>query len=98
MSKITIGSVISASPCKIEAANETAAAQSRLAQGDKDDNRIPKGGTPGWNILNMHASIDFNKLVLRSGVANIFNQDYRMHGSGINGLGRNLYISAQFRF
>lgn len=75
-----------------------AGSQHRLAQGDKDDNRIPKGGTPGWNILNMHASIDFNKLVLRSGVANIFNQDYRMHGSGINGLGRNLYISAQFRF
>lgn len=75
-----------------------AGSQTRLAQGDKDDNRIPKGGTPGWNILNMHASIDFNSVVLRTGVANIFNQDYRMHGSGINGLGRNLYISAQFRF
>ena len=75
-----------------------AGSQNRLAQGDKDDNRIPKGGTPGWNILNMHASIDFNTVVLRTGVANIFNQDYRMHGSGINGLGRNLYISAQFRF
>ena len=75
-----------------------AGSQTRLAQGDRDDNRIPKGGTPGWNILNIHASIDFNKVVLRTGVANIFNQDYRMHGSGINGLGRNLYISAQFRF
>lgn len=75
-----------------------AGAQTRLAQGDKDDNRIPTGGTPGWNILNFHASIEFKDMVLRSGVANIFNQDYRMHGSGINGLGRNLYISAQFRF
>lgn len=75
-----------------------AGSQTRLAQGDKDDNRIPKGGTPGWNILNIHASIDFNAVVLRTGVANILNQDYRMHGSGINGLGRNLYISAQFRF
>lgn len=75
-----------------------AGSQSRLAQGDKDDNRIPKGGTPGWNIVNFHASIDFDAVVLRSGIANIFNQDYRMHGSGINGLGRNLYISAQFRF
>lgn len=75
-----------------------AGSQTRLAQGDKDDNRIPKGGTPGWNILNIHASIDLNNIVLRTGMANIFNQDYRMHGSGINGLGRNLYISAQFRF
>lgn len=75
-----------------------AGAQTRLAQGDKDDNRIPIGGTPGWNILNFHNSIDFHSVVLRAGVANIFNQDYRMHGSGINGLGRNLYISAQFRF
>ncbi|BDQ11705.1 TonB-dependent receptor plug domain-containing protein [Sediminibacterium sp. TEGAF015] len=75
-----------------------AGSQTRLAQGDKDDNRIPKGGTPGWNVLNIHASMDLNNIILRTGMANIFNQDYRMHGSGINGLGRNLYISAQFRF
>jgi hemoglobin/transferrin/lactoferrin receptor protein len=25
--------------------------QDRLAQGDKDDNRIPAGGTPGWKVL-----------------------------------------------
>jgi hemoglobin/transferrin/lactoferrin receptor protein len=42
-----------------------AASQNRLAQGDKDDNRIPKGGTPGFGIfLNFHVST----LNLRLGV------------------------------
>lgn len=75
-----------------------AAAQNRLAQGDKDDNRIPKGGTPGFGLLNFHLSTKITGVQFRTGVNNIFNIDYRMHGSGINGMGRNLYISAQFRF
>jgi len=75
-----------------------AGSQHRLAQGDKDDNRIPKGGTPGFGILNLHASTKIFGIQLNTGIANIFNADYRMHGSGINGMGRNLYISAQFRF
>ena len=75
-----------------------AASQNRLAQGDKDDNRIPKGGTPGFGILHFHVSTNLLGVQLRTGLTNIFNSDYRMHGSGINGMGRNLYISAQFRF
>jgi outer membrane receptor protein involved in Fe transport len=75
-----------------------AASQNRLAQGDKDDNRIPKGGTPGFGLFNFHVSTKLAGVQLRTGVHNIFNTDYRMHGSGINGMGRNLYISAQFRF
>lgn len=75
-----------------------AASQKRLAQGDKDDNRIPIGGTPGFGILHFHASTKVFGVQFRTGLTNIFNSDYRMHGSGINGMGRNLYISAQFRF
>ena len=75
-----------------------AGSQHRLAQGDKDDNRIPKGGTPGFGILNFHASTKLVGIQLNTGISNIFNTDYRMHGSGINGMGRNLYISAQFSF
>ncbi len=75
-----------------------AGVQNRLAQGDKDDNRIPKGGTPGFGILNLHASTKIVGIQLNTGITNIFNADYRMHGSGINGMGRNLYISAQFSF
>lgn len=75
-----------------------ASAQNRLAQGDKDDNRISKGGTPGWGIVNIHAATQLWGVQLNTGLTNLLNTDYRMHGSGINGMGRNLYISAQFRF
>ncbi|HQS24881.1 MAG: hypothetical protein B7Y11_07580 [Sphingobacteriia bacterium 24-36-13] len=75
-----------------------ASKQSRLAQGDKDDNRIPIGGTPGFGVMNIHVATGLWGIKMRTGIANIFNADYRMHGSGINGMGRNLYISAQFSF
>lgn len=76
--------------------NMAAAAQNRLAQGDKDDNRIPVGGTPGWYLVNMHAGHTGGSLSIRGGVQNIANIDYRTHGSGINGAGRNLWLSLQF--
>lgn len=65
-----------------------ASPQRRLESGDKSDNRIPAGGTPGFNILNLHAGAKIKNVTLRSYLNNIFNQDYRTHGSGINGMGR----------
>jgi len=67
--------------------------QKRLAQGDKDDNRIPKGGTPGWELLNFFGGYKFSYIHLNAGVQNIFNVDYRTHGSGINGAGRSAWLS-----
>ncbi len=75
-----------------------ASKQDRLAQGDKDDNRIPKGGTPGWQIMNMYARYKLSKLQLNIGLQNIFNEDYRMHGSGINGVGRSIFLSTAVNF
>lgn len=69
--------------------------QVRLAQGDKDDNRIPKGGTPGWNIVNLYGGYVANGYAFRLAIQNIFNQDYRTHGSGINGVGRSGSLSIQ---
>jgi hemoglobin/transferrin/lactoferrin receptor protein len=74
-----------------------AAAQRRLAQGDKDDNRIPVGGTPGWYLINLYAGYKFKWVDISTGLQNIFNKDYRTHGSGINGAGRNLFLSAAVR-
>ena len=65
-----------------------ASAQRRLESGDKSDNRIPVGGTPGFNILNLHASGTYRSVTIRTYLNNVFNQDYRTHGSGINGMGR----------
>jgi outer membrane cobalamin receptor len=73
--------------------------QSRLAQGDKDDNRIPKGGTPGWNVLNFHFEQEWKRfLKVQLSMLNILNQDYRTHGSGINGYGRSIFVTLQLAF
>ena len=73
--------------------------QDRLAQGDKDDNRIPKGGTPGFKVLNLYAGYELNQyLKFNTGLQNLFNADYRTHGSGINGYGRSAWLNIQFMF
>jgi outer membrane receptor for ferrienterochelin and colicin len=75
-----------------------AAKQSRLAAGDKEDNRIPAGGTPGWKLVNIDAGNQWRCFNFNLGLQNIFNLDYRTHGSGINGVGRSAWVSAAFSF
>lgn len=72
--------------------------QERLAQGDIDDNRIPDGGTPGWNILNINAGYVWKIVDIEICLNNIFNSDYRYHGSGINGSGRSAVFTLQVTF
>lgn len=72
--------------------------QDRLAQGDRDDNRIPSGGTPGWKVLNFYSGYSLKNLQLRLSAQNLFNVDYRTHGSGINSVGRSLWTSLTFDF
>ncbi|SDM84305.1 hemoglobin/transferrin/lactoferrin receptor protein [Daejeonella rubra] len=70
--------------------------QDRLAQGDRDDNRIPFNGTPGWKVLNIYSGYTFGKAHLRLSAQNLFNVDYRTHGSGINAVGRSLWMNVQY--
>ena len=72
--------------------------QGRLAEGDKSDNRIAAGGTPGWEVVNLFAGYQLAMVKMKTGFDNIFNKDYRTHGSGINGVGRSAWISAAFIF
>lgn len=72
--------------------------QDRLAKGDTEDNRIPKGGTPGWKVLNLHAGYEWRFLSLRLTALNLFDQDYRTHGSGVNGYGRSMFATIGARF
>jgi hemoglobin/transferrin/lactoferrin receptor protein len=67
--------------------------QERLAQGDKDDNRIPSGGTPGWNIFNINGNYTLRFIKFDVNLVNLFNSDYRYHGSGVNGCGRSAFLS-----
>lgn len=64
-----------------------ASPQRRLDAGDKADNRIPEGGTPGFNILNLYSGCQHKSLTFRLYWNNIFNADFRTHGSGVNGMG-----------
>jgi outer membrane receptor protein involved in Fe transport len=70
-----------------------ASPQRRLEAGDKSDNRIPAGGTPGFNLLNAYAGFEKGFLTTRLYFSNIFNTDYRTHGSGINGMGRAISLT-----
>lgn len=72
--------------------------QSRLAQGDKDDNRIPLGGTPGWHIINISSGYTQTSHTIRLGLMNLANTDYRTHGSGINNTGRSVWLSYEINF
>ena len=72
--------------------------QKRLAQGDKDDNRIPKGGTPGWKVMNFFVGYKLAMLQLNAGIQNIFDEDYRTHGSGINAVGRSGWLAVNLNF
>jgi hemoglobin/transferrin/lactoferrin receptor protein len=72
---------------------QAAAKQDRLAAGDKDDNRIPLGGTPAWNIFSVNTSYSMRSVKINLSMLNLFNQDYRFHGSGVNGYGRSAFLS-----
>ncbi len=77
---------------------DNASPQRRLEAGDKSDNRIPAGGTPGFNLLNAYAGFEKGFITSRLYFSNIFNTDYRTHGSGINGMGRAISLTTIVQF
>lgn len=66
--------------------------QRRLAKADVDDNRIADDGTPGWAIANVYANYRYRALSFQLDAQNLTNRAYRTHGSGIDGLGRSLWL------
>ncbi len=75
-----------------------AAAQKRLAQGDRDDNRIAAGGTPGWAVFNVSGGFSGKHFSISLDFQNLENQDYRYHGSGVNGVGRSAGLTFALKF
>ncbi len=70
--------------------------QTRLSADDQDDPRIPVGGTPGWHILSLRTGLKVSDWCqLQAALENIFDINYREHGSGVNGPGRNLILSVE---
>ncbi|MCK5700848.1 MAG: TonB-dependent receptor, partial [Cyclobacteriaceae bacterium] len=70
-----------------------AADQDRLSGGDMADDRIADGGTPGWNVLNIYGGYDHQYFSVNASLQNIFDKAYRIHGSGIDGIGRSFWVS-----
>lgn len=66
--------------------------QRRLAKADVDDNRIADDGTPGWTVVNLYANYRYRALSFQLDAQNLANRAYRAHGSGIDGLGRSLWL------
>ena len=72
----------------------------RLSSRDAGDRqRIPPGGTPAYELLTLRAGWDVShSLRLAAAVENLFDEAYRVHGSGITAAGRNFVLSAQVSF
>jgi iron complex outermembrane receptor protein/hemoglobin/transferrin/lactoferrin receptor protein len=80
----------------VGAAMRWAAAQDRLAPADTGDARIPVGGTPAYATFDLRAGWRFERYVQVNAVfENLFDQVYRVHGSGINGPGRGVIVQVE---
>jgi hemoglobin/transferrin/lactoferrin receptor protein len=71
--------------------------QNRLSLDDVDDDRIPVDGTPAWFSLNLQVNTTFSHNISASiGVENMLDRLYRVHGSGINGPARNVFMNLTY--
>ena len=72
----------------------------RLSTRDEGDtSRIPPGGTPGYVVLDLRGGMELREdLDLTVAVENVFDEDYRVHGSGLNRPGRNLVVGLSWSF
>jgi hemoglobin/transferrin/lactoferrin receptor protein len=74
--------------------------QDRLSSSDRADNqRIPPGGTPGYTVLTLRGGWQvYRDLKLSLALENVTDEDYRIHGSGLNEPGRNFVLAADWKF
>ena len=79
---------------------EAAAEADRLSQLEKtpgrDDQRVPVNGTPGYLVASLHGGVqatDWMSFTLA--LENLTDEDYRIHGSGVNEPGFNAILGAK---
>ncbi|MEO1595564.1 MAG: TonB-dependent receptor [Pseudomonadota bacterium] len=74
-------------------------AQSRLSARDVRDPRIDPAGTAGW--VSVDARVTWQDVAgwqLTAGVDNLLDARYRVHGSGLDAAGRNLYLTLRYAY
>ncbi|MGB5352705.1 MAG: TonB-dependent receptor [Woeseia sp.] len=70
--------------------------QARLSPRDVDDIRINPNGTPGWATANFAVNWrPAQQWSIDAGVENALDNRYRVHGSGLDAPGLNVYVSAR---
>ncbi|MCD8535439.1 MAG: TonB-dependent receptor [Verrucomicrobia bacterium] len=76
------------------------AAADKLSNIDRTDTqRIPPGGTPGYRVASLRGGWQpTDALRLTIALENMTNQDYRIHGSGLNMPGFGALISLEYTF
>ncbi len=73
--------------------------QDRLSPRDIRDSRIDPDGTPGWMTANLRTTWSLDeRWQLTASVENLLDKRYRIHGSGIDATGRNLFVSLRSSF
>lgn len=84
----------------LEAVVDAAEKATRLSADDeRDGQRIPPGGTPGYAVLTLRGGATMlDDLQLTVALENVADEDYRIHGSGVNEPGRNLVVQAEWTF
>jgi hemoglobin/transferrin/lactoferrin receptor protein len=62
----------------------------------RDTQRIPPGGTPGYGLVNFRLGVRASDHVsFFASAENILDKDYRVHGSGLNGPGASLVLGVE---
>jgi len=64
-----------------------------------DTQRIPPGGTPGYTVLSLRGGWAVtDDLTITGAIENLTDEDYRIHGSGVNEPGLNFILGLEYRF
>lgn len=84
----------------LEAALDAAEKADELSADDaRDTQRIPPGGTPGYAVGTLRGGTRVgDDVTMTLALENVTDEDYRIHGSGVNEPGRQLVVTADYRF
>lgn len=82
----------------IEGSLLAAATQNNLGAGDfRDTQRVPTNGTPGYLVGSIRAGWQAKEnLQFTLGLENLTDEDYRVHGSGVNEQGINAVLGVKY--
>ena len=71
-----------------------------LSPGDQTDTqRIPPGGHEAYAVASIRGGVRITPdVTLTAAVENLTNEDYRVHGSGVNQPGRNFVLGVEIKF